>query len=88
MERETRLEPAAPILSEDDSIPKELPAFANAGGQILLRTHCSGKAGIALGCLKPGARIGKDRDTAKAVLVTRALLDCRCGRECARPTWA
>jgi predicted peroxiredoxin len=68
-------ESAALISGKDDSIPKELSAFVKAGGQILLCPHCSEKAGITAGDLKPGARIGKDSDVARTVLTAHTILD-------------
>lgn len=68
-------ESAELIWGNGDPISKELAAFVKAGGQMLLCAHCSERAGITSGALRPGARIGKEGELAKAILAADKILD-------------
>ena len=68
-------EPAELVWGGGDPISKELAAFVKAGGQMLVCPHCAEIAGIASGALRPGARIGKDDELAKAILAADKILD-------------
>jgi predicted peroxiredoxin len=68
-------EPQELIWDKGDPISRELAAFLKAGGQMLLCPHCSEHAGITAGNLRPGARIGKEGEPAKAILAADKILD-------------
>lgn len=58
-----------------EPLSKSYDAFIKAGGKILLCPHCAHHAGIAETDLRPGARIGKEDDLAKAILAAAKVLD-------------
>lgn len=68
-------QPGDLVWGHGEPISKELAAFVEAGGQMLLCPHCAEHAGITPAHLRPGARIGQMGELPKVILEAAKVLD-------------